>query len=161
LWASARAKLKAGTIHDVESGRRGRSGRKSRVDAEFIATIAQTIALMPLHERTNIRTLAEHLGIPKSSLHVYYQAGIFRCHNARLKPLLTEENRRARIKFALEFVIPGPCGALRFDAMLEVVHIDEKWFFLKKEKTRYYLAPDEEPPHCTVQNKNFIIKVMF
>ncbi|ETM51773.1 hypothetical protein F442_07431 [Phytophthora nicotianae P10297] len=32
---------------------------------------------------------------------------------------------------------------------------------LKKEKSRYYLAPDEPAPHITVLNKNFVVKVMF
>jgi hypothetical protein len=68
LWKSAREKIQAGTIHDGESGRRGRSGRKQRLNDEFAADLAKTIALLPLHERTNLRTLEEHLGVSKKRL---------------------------------------------------------------------------------------------
>ncbi|KAJ0402940.1 hypothetical protein ATCC90586_001981 [Pythium insidiosum] len=136
-------------------------GRKPRLNDEFAAQLATTIALLPLCQRTSIRTLSEHLGIPKSSLHVYYRAGTFRAHHARLKPHLTDDHRAARMQFALSFVNVGPRGALSFNDMLDFVHMDEKWFYLKKDNCRYYLAPGEEAPHVTVQHKSFIVKVMF
>ncbi|KAJ0391780.1 hypothetical protein P43SY_012139 [Pythium insidiosum] len=133
LWKDSRAKIEAGTIHDGESGRRGRSGRKPRLNDKFAAQLATTIAFLPLYQRTSIRTLSEHLGIPKSSLHVYYRAGAFRAHHARLKPHLTDDHRAARMQFALSFVNVGPRGALSFNDMLDFVHMDEKWFYLKKD----------------------------
>ena len=45
--------------------------------------------------------------------------------------------------------------------MMNVVHIDEKWFYLTKVKRTFYLAPHEEPPVCQCQSKRFIPKVMF
>ena len=46
--------------------------------------------------------------------------------------------------------------------MYNVVHIDEKWFYMRRETQRYYLFPsNEEEPYWCVQNKNFIGKVMF
>ncbi|ETN19672.1 hypothetical protein PPTG_04906 [Phytophthora nicotianae INRA-310] len=45
--------------------------------------------------------------------------------------------------------------------MMDFVHLDEKWFFLKKDKQRFYLGENEDVPHITVKNKNYIIKVMF
>ena len=45
--------------------------------------------------------------------------------------------------------------------MQNIVHIDEKWFYMSKKKETYYLHPWEEEPLRTCQNKNFIEKVMF
>ncbi|KAJ0393689.1 hypothetical protein P43SY_008387 [Pythium insidiosum] len=136
LWKDSRAKIEVGTIHDGESGRRGHSGRKPRLNGEFAAQLATTIALLPLYQRTSIRTFSEHLGIPKSSLHVYYRAGAF---HARLKPHLTDDHRAARMQFALSFVNVGP----------------------REGQLPLHLAPGEEAPHVTVQHKSFIVKVMF
>lgn len=44
---------------------------------------------------------------------------------------------------------------------MDVIHIDEKWFYLTKVKQTYYLLPDEEPPHRQTKSKCFIMKVMF
>jgi hypothetical protein len=42
-----------------------------------------------------------------------------------------------------------------------IVHIDEKWFDMKKRKRDYYLMPEEPDPQRTIHNKNNISKVMF
>ena len=45
--------------------------------------------------------------------------------------------------------------------MLDVIHVDEKWFYITRDKRRYYLHPDEDEPHRQCKNKRFITKVMF
>ncbi|XP_058759685.1 uncharacterized protein LOC131633000 [Vicia villosa] len=45
--------------------------------------------------------------------------------------------------------------------MDNIVFIDEKWFYMMKKSTNYYLLPDEDEPHRTCKSKNFISKVMF
>jgi hypothetical protein len=110
LWCKARAAIKKGTLCDVESGRKGRSGRKPRLNDESIATIRAALVRIPLDERANIRTLSEKLGIPKSSLHNYFRAGLFRCHTSHMKPKLSEQQRLERIKFALSHLaVPSNC----------------------------------------------------
>ena len=42
-----------------------------------------------------------------------------------------------------------------------MVHVDEKWFYLIKEGSKYLLVHDEQPPKLSVHNKNSIGKVMF
>jgi uncharacterized pyridoxamine 5'-phosphate oxidase family protein len=44
--------------------------------------------------------------------------------------------------------------------MQNIVHIDEKWYFMTKNGRKYYLVPEEDDPVRTVQNKNSIGKVM-
>jgi len=45
--------------------------------------------------------------------------------------------------------------------MYNVVHIDEKWFYMTRKKEKYYLLPIEEEPYRTCQGKNYIGKGMF
>jgi hypothetical protein len=49
----------------------------------------------------------------------------------------------------------------KFYEMLNVIHVDDKWYNASKKNRKFYLLPDEEDPHRTVQNKNAIDKVMF
>ncbi|XP_058765058.1 uncharacterized protein LOC131638515 [Vicia villosa] len=45
--------------------------------------------------------------------------------------------------------------------MYNVVHIDEKWFYMKEKSIIFYLVKDEEDPIRTYKSKNFITKVIF
>ncbi|ETP29898.1 hypothetical protein F442_21018 [Phytophthora nicotianae P10297] len=136
LWRRSVKAIQAGAPIDYESGRKCRSGRKSRLTSEFRVQLNEVIELIPLEDRTDIRTLASSLDIAKSTLHDYYQAGVFRSHSAHVKPLLTDKQRAARVEFAAGFVRRGPGERLTFNRMMDFVHLDEKWFYLKKDKQR-------------------------
>ncbi|KAH9086159.1 hypothetical protein LEN26_020396 [Aphanomyces euteiches] len=97
--------------------------------------------------------------MPYTTLQRYFKRGVVVKYRSNVKPKLTEANKLARVKWALDHVRHR--GGLNFDDMTDVVHIDEKWFFMTKLKTNYYLAPDEEPPHRTERSKQHITKVMF
>jgi len=43
----------------------------------------------------------------------------------------------------------------------DFVFIDEKWFYLSKKSEKYYLLPEEDEPHRTCKNKNYIPWLMF
>ncbi|XP_021765211.1 uncharacterized protein LOC110729705 [Chenopodium quinoa] len=45
--------------------------------------------------------------------------------------------------------------------MQEVIHIDEKWFYLNPETRKFYLLPKEEDPYRCQQLKRFKVKAMF
>ena len=45
--------------------------------------------------------------------------------------------------------------------MLDYIHIDEKWFYITKQKSNYYLIPDEQAPIGACKSKRYITKVMF
>ncbi|CAA0824878.1 Unknown protein [Striga hermonthica] len=49
----------------------------------------------------------------------------------------------------------------KLKGMYNYVHIDEKWFHMKKNEQTYYLLDNEEDPHRSCQSKNNIEKVMF
>lgn len=48
-----------------------------------------------------------------------------------------------------------------FHNMHNIIHIDEKWFYISKASKRYYLVPGEEEPLRTCKSKTFMTKVMF
>jgi len=48
-----------------------------------------------------------------------------------------------------------------FHHFYDFVHIDEKWFFVSERKMHIYLSLGENRLHCTTQNKQDILKVMF
>ena len=50
-----------------------------------------------------------------------------------------EENKWARLEIALSLV--DPTDPTKFKDMRDSMHIDEKWFFLTREKEVYHLLP--------------------
>jgi hypothetical protein len=49
----------------------------------------------------------------------------------------------------------------KFKYLDNVIHVDEKWFYMTKKCRNFYLLPGEEDSYRTVQNKNSIDKIMF
>lgn len=45
--------------------------------------------------------------------------------------------------------------------MFDCIHVDEKWFYVMKTASKFYLAACEAEPHRTYKNKSFITKVIF
>lgn len=156
LWRRGIASVKNGNLSGIYSKRAGRCGRKTRLTPERRQAISQEIELIPLERRGDIRTLAESLSIPKSTLHDYFKRGLFERQTCRVKPALSVENRVERLKFALSFVQSD----MTFQSMHDYVHVDEKWFFIKKTSQRYYLSRTEPDPYSSVQSKRHIQKIM-
>ena len=80
-------------------------------------------------------------------------------HCNSLKPVLTEENKVARLLMALHF--RDPVDPTKYHDMLEQIHLDKKWFFLTQEKDRYLLLLDEKNQKHCIKHKSHITKVMF
>jgi len=49
----------------------------------------------------------------------------------------------------------------RFKTMSNVVHIDEKWFWMEKTKINIYKLASEGQTYRHIKNKTHIVKVMF
>ncbi len=81
-------------------------------------------------------------------------------HSNTVKPYLTDQNKRDRVKFALSFV-RGDVSSLPFRTMFDYVHLDEKWFYMTRIKENYDMVQGEKPPARKVKSKRFIMKVMF
>ena len=84
--------------------------------------------------------------------------GHIKCVYNHLKPVLTPKQRRDRINFAINHINTLTCS---FHSINNVIHIDEKWFYISRVKQKTYLLPDESTPIRRCKNKRFIRKIMF
>ena len=119
---------------------------------------------VPLHHKRTIRTVANALRIPKSSLFdMKNEKGIdavIMPVSIATTPMLTEEHKAQRVFYCCENLTDNGDRKYYHD-FYDHVHVDEKWFFISEEHLRLYVAFGEELPNRFVQNKNHMIKVMF
>jgi hypothetical protein len=87
----------------------------------------------------------------------------FCCHYNRLKPALGEEHKYWRVLHALSKIDKSTINLRnpKFLAMMNEIHLDEKWFYMTKDGMCYILAEDEPEPVRRVVHKSHITKVMF
>jgi hypothetical protein len=123
---------------------------------------SQQIANMtniPLNERTCYQSTSAATGIPMTRLHsIVKKNGAIRRHSSAVKPVLTETNKQFQIQYALHNINMDRC---LFDSMMDVVHVDEKWFEMKQATKTYFLANGEAEPHRAAKSKRYIEKIMF
>ena len=99
------------------------------------------------------------MGVSKTTVHCWIVGSTIcvRCNS--LKPVLTEENKVARLLMVLHF--RDHVAPTKYHDMLDQIHLDKKWFFLTWEKERSLLLPElKSPKHC-IEHKSHITKVMF
>lgn len=156
VWRRVKQCRAQGIPVDVSSRKPKNCGRKKiEIDLSQVASI-------PLHRRSTIRSLAEALGVKKSTLHRWFKEGLLRRHSNSLKPYLKEANKKSRLQFCVSMLDQHTLlNEPKFIDMHNIVHLDEKWFNTTKKARNFYMLPEEEDPHRTVQNKNSIDKVMF
>ncbi|XP_047949312.1 uncharacterized protein LOC125195166 [Salvia hispanica] len=113
-------------------------------------------------ERSTIRKVASNMEVSKTAIGRFVKNNELRPHTNAIKPTLTEANKIARMKWCLAHVQPTLAeGKLLYYSLHNIVHIDEKWFYMTKTSDRYYLLPDEDEPYRSCKSKRFITKVMF
>jgi len=143
-------------VGDVSHKKTKNCGRK-RVQIE-----PTQFCQIPYSMRSTLRDLAEALKISKSALARLLKHGVIRRHSSAIKPYLKDEHKIARLKFCLSMLenetLPHDPT---FKTMDNIVHIDEKWFYMTKNSMNYYLLPEEVVPERACTSKNFIGKLMF
>jgi hypothetical protein len=144
-------------VANISSHKTGNVGRKRKV------ITPDAITDVPLMACSNIRSLANALHVGIATVHNWIKAGEIRPHSSAIKPFLTLTNKLERIQFCLAQF--NPCQLDDHDPtfldMFDRIHVDEKWFYMTKMASKFYLAAGEAEPHCTCKNKSFITKVMF
>ncbi|KAE8956833.1 hypothetical protein PR001_g31592, partial [Phytophthora rubi] len=108
-------------------------------------------------QRSTTRSAAQACFLPPTTLFRELRLGKLCVATSVAKPTLTEENKMKRISFSLDHVDPM---THLFDEMEDVVHVDEKLFYLSKVKRRCVLLPDEPKPVIRLKSKRHIPKVM-
>ena len=135
-------KIQAGFVFDAPS-QKHKSGRNQKWKRD---EVRRAIKALPLHQQRSLRSLGVALAIPKSTL--------FDMKNDKtdkviipttsvLKPMLTEEQKPQRAFFCVSKLNPADN---MYHGFYDSVHIDEKLFFISKEKLRCYVAPDGASP---------------
>ncbi|XP_042003691.1 uncharacterized protein LOC121752640 [Salvia splendens] len=142
IWAEASNQIQLGVPVSIQDRVRGYK-RSDRVQID-----SNRVRALSFLETSTIRKLAFKLELSKSAVGRKVKAGELRPRTNAVKPLLTAANKLARMKWGLIHVQPlVHNGMLKYHTMHNVVHIDEKWFFMTKATDRYYLLPDEEEPY--------------
>lgn len=134
----------------------GRVGRKS-IPPDVLCAILKGV---PLNLRRTLRTLSAATGLSIGLLQRAKKRGDLVKKNIVVKPALTDDNKLERLEFCLKHIDTSE-PTLPYLKMDNIVHIDEKWFYLCRIKNSYYLAKDEPIPYRSVRSKRFISKVMF
>ena len=99
------------------------------------------------------------MGVSKTTVHHWIVALTIHVHSNSLKPILTEENKWARVKIAM--YLRDLEDLMKYQDMQDQIHVDEKLFFLSWEKGRCLLLPEEKNPKHCIKHKSHTIKVMF
>ncbi|KAE8973997.1 hypothetical protein PF005_g26101 [Phytophthora fragariae] len=147
----------------VVKSRKSARGRK-KLDR---AVLCEHVSAVPVNERENHRKIQQASNTSSYLVQQLIKEGYMRRALRQTRPLLTASHRVARLKFAVNHVKLNGDGQYYFDPMFDVVHIDEKWFYVKKIGQRVYVltgkdgTPLEEAPVQYVQSKRHIKKVMF
>ncbi|KAL4346841.1 hypothetical protein GQ457_17G010120 [Hibiscus cannabinus] len=157
LWKQAKTFMEQGRVFDVGILHQLRNRSKKRISMDL-----DHILEIPLRKQTNIRSMAKALDVSKSTLHRRIKEGLIKPHTNAMKPYLTDANKRARVHFCLTMLESGTLNTNPlFIGMFNIVHIDEKWFYLSKTSKKYYLHPDEIEPYRTCKSKRFTTKMKF
>ncbi|KAK1930223.1 hypothetical protein P3T76_014183 [Phytophthora citrophthora] len=140
LWRSFQtATAESGAKDALKSNIKAKSGRKRRDRSEVCAKLRA----VPVTERQVVRHTAANAGISTYMVAALQKEGVLLRRTSRIKPALTEENKFRRLEFALSNVDET---TMKFDPMLNVIHVDEKWFNADKDKRSYLVFEDEKPP---------------
>lgn len=132
--------------------------------------LRKAVKVVPLGQRKDWRSIAAAVGVPKSTLHdMSKKEKIFKRRRSNLKPVLTDENKVARMCFALDEITQTNSGDNVYKSMYDRVHVDEKWFRITKDGESFILLDSdedeeeegEEEPTRRCSHKSHITKVMF
>jgi hypothetical protein len=150
-----------GTDVDVENenkfaDRRANNKRPPKYDLNVLKARLKNI---PMEERGTIRASAASMDLPISTFYHYTKKKIFKSTRVAVKPTLSPTHCRNRIDFVQSR--RDDDDPQFFDMQFNVIHIDEKWFYVDKVNRRCYLAEDEENLFTKQRNKKYMTKVMF
>ena len=75
-----------------------------------------------------------------------------------MKTIPSEKHKKDSLKWCLSFI---DSRFLMFSIMHNIVHIDEKWFYMTKAVKKVYTSDNETVENRSGRSKRFIPKVMF
>ncbi|RHZ35061.1 hypothetical protein DYB26_014316, partial [Aphanomyces astaci] len=88
-----------------------------------VAALQDRVSKLPFLQKMDIRTMAEALLIPKTTLHRRFKNGELVRKHSSLKPMLSEDNVKKRLQYALSFANVVD-GSVEFNPMLDRVFLE-------------------------------------
>ncbi|ETW05385.1 hypothetical protein H310_04301 [Aphanomyces invadans] len=153
IWKRGNDSKSTGACADVKS-RKHLSGRKKIYTTD---EIEKRIKAAPVHRRQTHRSLAAATGLSKWTIWNFIRQKWITPRTSWSKPKLKPEHKTQRMSFCSMHL--SDVGQREFNDMFNVVHIDEKWFYLTKIRRRFYMWHDEAAPTRSLQSKSHITKV--
>ena len=133
LWKRYQQQKAAGVaVPDVSCRRKGNNKRDLSQQKEALQSI-------PLKLRTTQRSVAASIDLPKTTFRRRMKNLGVKSYSRFLKPALTNACKLDRLRWARSFVSTSAGGTRKFKGMGNVVHVDEKWWYLCQENQRYYV----------------------
>ncbi|XP_010689166.1 uncharacterized protein LOC104902922 [Beta vulgaris subsp. vulgaris] len=155
IWNTARKQSSSMQRYNV-STKFHFSGRK-RIQVQL-----DEITKLKMGERSCIRDLATMLNKSKSTVHRMIKRGLIKPHTNSLHPGLKEPNKIERLKWIFQLLMGNTPETMReYYPMYDIVHLDEKWFYLSTKSHGVYLAQNERGRYRAASSSKFIPKVMF
>ena len=120
LWKSYNQQKEDGVVDpNLDNRRKVNSGRKG-ID---LVAVRSALKEIPIKSRTTIRGVAAALGVPKMTLFDNLKKLGLRAASRFLKPLLTDDNKKARLEWALRWVSSSPGHGHKIHHFEDFVHI--------------------------------------
>ena len=105
------------------------------------AEFRQGLKEIPRCRCKTYHSTAKAMGVTLSTVQrILLHRDVCHIHTSSLKPTLTEENKMSRMELALSLVDKN--NTTKFENMEDLIHIDEKWFYLMKDGQRFIIAAD-------------------
>ena len=99
-------------------------------------------------------SVAKQMQVSQSTICRWKKDRIIRKHTNAIKPILNDNNKLHRLSFTLsKLQYDEKNDSFQFKPHTNIVHIDEKHFYLTRESQTYYLALGEVEPHHERQSK--------
>ena len=112
-------------------------------------------------KKTSQKAVANAMGVNESTMWRWKKKKHICKHTNAIKSLLTDTNKNERLFFCISSCIyDEQTYAFKFSDMSNIVHIDEKLFYLTRTQQTYYLTPGEPEPHRELQSKRFVPKII-
>jgi hypothetical protein len=155
IWLRYRQAVAEGNIGTSWQGRKAQNSGRPRVDREFLRDAVQRV---PWEDRQNSHRTAAAAGVSRHLVRSMVFEGALTSRSSRIHPALTSENKLQRIEWVMSFIDENKH---KFESMMDVVHVDEKWFNADKDKRSYLVLDGEERPQRSWRSKRFIPQTMF
>ncbi|XP_074288027.1 uncharacterized protein LOC141613186 [Silene latifolia] len=115
-----------------------------------------------MRERGSLHAFGDAIGVSATTIFNWVKQSKLRSHTSALHSSLTDENKFNMLIFSLSKLnYDRISNSLKLEDMGDIVHINEKWFYISQDGTKYFLLSEEVDPSRHCQSKSFITKVMF